>query len=109
MSLAVKLQPHWPVADWIAPVTNIGLGVFFLYPFIGVGVEIVDQSRVSGQLRRQAAKLLKLRQVRARTWLRPRIYQIKYRDMNGWEHIAQCKVSALRGIHYCDDEVLGQP
>lgn len=89
--------------------TNIGLGVFFLYLFIGVGVEIVDQCRVSGHLRRQAAKLLKLRQVRGRTWMRPRIYQIKYRDMNGWEHFARCKVSALRGIHYCDDEVIIQP
>ncbi len=102
-----NLNADWP---WLAVWAALGLGGAII---AALYVRSDNRRRIRCNLADQGALLLSIaRTKRIEAVLldeNERFYRITYRDKNGWEHSAICKISAWGGIYYADDQVTGQP
>jgi len=88
----------------------IGFGVVVIF-FVALG-RLMDDGRVRRHIEKEGGVLLEKRwNPFGKGWFgeqNARIYELRYRDRDGNTHKATCKTSALAGVYFTDDQIVGQ-
>ncbi len=73
----------------------------------------LDQRRIRRYVEARACEVIELWEIHARpaahTWRNTRVFQARFRDAHGSDHLVRCETSMRKGVYVSDEQIIIDP